>query len=155
LRAIIGSVYAAHTQYEADCLNWQSVIADGHELLSKADLLQFKALCDNNCFLCGGVNHLYKEWTQVVKAKPRYINIMSGLIIDKDKQAWNNDEDHFDGYSGDNCRQAFFLAHHQMLAYHHWLLFCPEEAALFCKFVVSKSVSLFLIMMKMFHQEFT
>ncbi len=80
---------------------------------------------------------------------------MSGLIIDKDKQAWNNDEDHFDGYSGDNCRQAFFLAHHQMLAYHHWLLFCPEEAALFCKFVVSKSVSLFLIMMKMFHQEFT
>ncbi len=37
LRAIVGSVYAAHKQYEADCLNWQSIIKDGHELLSKAD----------------------------------------------------------------------------------------------------------------------
>jgi hypothetical protein len=78
--AIIGIVFAAETQYEADCLNWQSVIADGHELLSKADLLQFKALCDNNYFLCKGEYHLYKEWAQVIKARPRYINIMSCLI---------------------------------------------------------------------------
>ncbi len=35
LRAIIGSIYAAHTQYEADYLNRQSVIADGQKLLSK------------------------------------------------------------------------------------------------------------------------
>jgi hypothetical protein len=151
LRAIIGSVYAPHTQYEADCLDWQSIIADGHELLSKADLGQFKALGDNNYFFCRGEYHLYEEWAQVIKAKPRYINIMSGLIIGKNKQAWSDDEDHFDNYSDNGCRQVFFLAH-QVLTYHCWLSFCPEEAALFCKFKVSKSVHLFLIMMKISNQ---
>ncbi len=65
------SVYAAHTQYEADCLNWQSVITDGHELLSKADFGKFKVFCDNNYFLCRGEYYLYKEWAEVIKAKLR------------------------------------------------------------------------------------
>ncbi len=104
MRTIIGSVDTAHTQYEADCLNWQSVIADGHELLSKADYLQFKELCDNNYFLCEGEYDQYKEWTQVIEARPRYINIMSGLITDKDEQAWNDDENQFDDYSDNNRR---------------------------------------------------
>ena len=34
---IIGSVDTAHTKYEADCLDQQSVIDDGHESLCKAD----------------------------------------------------------------------------------------------------------------------
>jgi hypothetical protein len=86
LRAIIGSD-AAHTQYKADCFNWQSVIADGHKILDKADLGQLQALCDNNNFLCRGEYHFYKEWAEVMKAKLRYINIMSGLTIDEKEQA--------------------------------------------------------------------
>jgi hypothetical protein len=27
---------------------------------------------------------IYEEWTQVIEARPRYINIMSGLIPDED-----------------------------------------------------------------------
>ncbi len=87
LWAIIGSVDAAHTQYEADCLNWQSIINDDHEFLSKANILQFKELCDNNYFLCKDEYDLYKEWTQVIETRSRYINIMSGLITDEDEQA--------------------------------------------------------------------
>jgi hypothetical protein len=34
----------------------------------------------------------------------------------------------------------FFLAHHQMSSYHQWLSYCPEEAALFQNFEVSKPV---------------
>ncbi len=52
-------------------------------------------------------------------------------------------------------RKAFFLAHHQMLAYHQWLSFCPEEAALFCNFKLSKSVCLASIIMKMSLKEFS
>jgi hypothetical protein len=48
LRAIIGSVDTAHTKYEADCLDWHSLIDDGHELLCQADMLQFKEFCNNN-----------------------------------------------------------------------------------------------------------
>jgi hypothetical protein len=34
--------------------DWQSVINDGNELLCKADMLQFKELCDNNYMLLRG-----------------------------------------------------------------------------------------------------
>jgi hypothetical protein len=146
-------VDATHSQYEADCLNWQSVIDDGHELLSKADLLQFKELCDDNYFLCEDEYNLYKEWTQVIEARPRYINIMSGLITDKDERAWNDDKNQFDDYSDNDCRQVFFLAHHQMMAYHQGLFFCPEETVLCHNFEVSKSVCLASIIMKMSHKE--
>jgi hypothetical protein len=80
---------------------------------------------------------------------------MSGLITDKDEQAWNDDKNQFDNYSDNDCRQAFFLAFHQMLAYHQWLSFCQEETALFCNFEVRKSVCLALIIMKMSHKEFS
>jgi hypothetical protein len=140
LRTIIGSVDNAHTKYEADCLDWQSVIDDGNELLRKADMLQFKELCNNNYMLCKDEYHLYKEWTQVTEARPRYISIMYSRITDKDKQAWNEDENQFNDSSDNNRRQAFFLAHHQMLAYHQWLSYRPDEAALFQNFEVSKPV---------------
>jgi hypothetical protein len=87
LRAIIGSVDTAHTKYEADCLDWQSVINDSHELLCKADMLQFKELCIKNYLLCKDEYDLYKEWTQVIEARPRYINIKYGQITDKDERA--------------------------------------------------------------------
>jgi hypothetical protein len=35
---------------------------------------------------------------------------------------------------------AFFLTYQQMLAYHQWLSYCPDEAALFQNFEVSKPV---------------
>jgi hypothetical protein len=92
LWAIIGSVNTAHTKYEADSLDWQSIINDGNELLCKADMLQFKDLCNNNYMLCKDEYDLYQEWTQVIEARPRYINIMYGQITDKDEGAWNNDK---------------------------------------------------------------
>jgi hypothetical protein len=92
MQTIIGSVDTAHTKYEADCLDWQSVIDDRNELLCKADMLQFKELCDNNYMLCEDEYDLYKELTHVIEARPRYINIMYGQITDKDERAWNNDE---------------------------------------------------------------
>ncbi len=75
LRAIIGSVDSAHTKYEADCLDWRSVIDDCNELLCQADMLQFKELCDNNYLLCKDEYDLYKKRTQVIEARPRHINI--------------------------------------------------------------------------------
>jgi hypothetical protein len=140
LRTIIGCVDNAHTKYEADSLDWQSIIDDGNELLCKADMLQFKELHNNNYMLCKEEYHLYKEWTQVTEARPRYVSIMNGRITDKVKQAWNKDYNQFDDFSDNDRREAFFLAHHQMLAHHQWLSYCPEEATLFWNFKVSKPV---------------
>jgi hypothetical protein len=82
LRAIVGSVYDTHHQYDATCLNWQSVINGGHKLRR---LRQFKALCDNDYVPCRGEYYSYKEWAAVITVKPKYITIMSGLITDKDE----------------------------------------------------------------------
>jgi hypothetical protein len=65
---------------------------------------------------------------------------MYGWITDKDEQAWNDGENQFDDYSDNSRRQAFFLAHHQMLAYHQWLFYRPDDATLFQNFKVSKPV---------------
>jgi hypothetical protein len=65
---------------------------------------------------------------------------MYSWIDEEDKEVWNNDENQFDDSSDNNRRQVFFLAHHQMLAYHQWLSYRPEEAALFQNFEVSKPV---------------
>ncbi len=75
----------AHTIYEADCQDWKSVIDDDDEFVCKADMMQFKGLCNNNYMLCKDEYDLYKEWTQVIEARPRYKNIMYGRINDKDK----------------------------------------------------------------------
>ncbi len=116
---------------------------------------QTKEFCNNNYLLCENEYDLYKEWTQVIEARPRYINIMYGWITDKDEREWNDEENKFDEYSDNNRRQAFFLSHHQMLAYHQWLSYRPEEAALFKNFVVSKPVCTALIDMNMSLIEFS
>jgi hypothetical protein len=92
LWTIIESVDTAHTKYEADCLDWQFVIDDGNELLCKVDMMHFKKLCDNNYMLCKDEYDLYKEWTHVTEARPRYINIMYSWISDEEEQVWKDDE---------------------------------------------------------------
>jgi hypothetical protein len=104
---------------------------------------KFKALCDNDNFPCRGEYYLHKKWAAVIMMKPKYINIMSGLITDEDERARDNKENHFDDGS-DNNWQAFFLAHHQLLVYHWGLSFHPQEAALFQQFEICKLEHLFL-----------
>jgi hypothetical protein len=43
----------------------------------------------------------------------------------------------------------FFLSHHQMMVYHQWLSYCPEEATLFQSFELSKTVCTASINMRM------
>ena len=51
-----------------------------------------QGICNNNYLLYGDEYDQYEEWTQVIEARPRYINIMYGRITDKDEQALNNDK---------------------------------------------------------------
>jgi hypothetical protein len=85
-------------------------------------------LCDNDYVPFKGEYYLNKKWAAMITAKPKYIAIISRLITDKDGEDKGN---HFDNGLDDDCRQACFLAHHQLLVYHCWLSFHPQEAALF------------------------
>jgi hypothetical protein len=46
---------------------------------------QFKALCDDDYPLCRDEYHLYNEWEEVTRARPRYISIMDGLVMEEDE----------------------------------------------------------------------
>ncbi len=49
-----------------------------------------------------------------------------------------NDEENFYGEGPYEERvHGFFLAYHQVVAYHHWLSFCPAVLEHFCEFEVS------------------
>jgi hypothetical protein len=71
LREIVGCGIAAHHQFKVACHNWRSVAEAGRRLLSRADMRQFKALYDDDYLLCRDEYHLYEEWEEVTRAKPR------------------------------------------------------------------------------------
>ncbi len=103
---------------------------------------QFKALCDNCYYICRDEYHLYKEWDELTRARPRYVSIMDGLITENDEKEMNNKENHYNNRADEERSQAYFLAYHQLMVYHCWLLFCLEEAALFWRLKVSCFVCL-------------
>jgi hypothetical protein len=67
---------------------------------------------------------------------------MSGLVTEEDKQEMNDEENPYNKGADKDCSQAFFLVYHQLMAYHHWLLFCLDETALFQRWEVSQFVFL-------------
>ncbi len=103
---------------------------------------QFKALCDNDYYLCRDEYHLYKEREELTRARPRYISIMDGLITEDNKREMHNKENPYNIGADECCSQAFFLLYHQLMAYLCWLSFRPKEAALFWRFEESHFVYL-------------
>ncbi len=85
LRAIVGYLITAHHQFEVACHNWWSLAETGRKLLSRRDMRQFKALCGDDYPLCRDEYHLYKEWEEITRAKPRYISIMDGLVTEDEE----------------------------------------------------------------------
>ncbi len=51
----------------------------------------------------------------------------------------NDEENFYDEGPYEERIRGFFLAYHQVVAYHHWLLFCPADLERFCKSEVSLS----------------
>jgi hypothetical protein len=89
-----------------------------------------------------GMSIIYEEWEELTRARPRYISIMDGLIMEDNEREMNDKENPYDNKVDKDRSQAFFLAYHQLMAYHCCLLFCLEVAALFWRFEVSHFVCL-------------
>jgi hypothetical protein len=108
LWAIIRCVDAAHHQFEVACHNWRSIAETGRQLLSVRDMRQFKALSDNGYYLCRDGYHLYRKWEKLTRARPRYIMIMDGLMMEDEEQEMNAKENPYNDGVEKDCCQAFF-----------------------------------------------
>ncbi len=81
---------------------------------------------------------IFKDWLDINRSQDGYICIRDGLVSEGEIQEEMNDEENFcdEGpYQARVC--GFFLAYHQVVAYHWWLLFRPMELEHYCKFKVS------------------
>ncbi len=80
---------------------------------------------------------IFEDWSDIDKSQDKYIRIRDGLVSEDEVQEMNNKEKFYDEGPYEECVRGFFLAYHQVVAYHRWLLFCPAELEHFCEFEVS------------------
>jgi hypothetical protein len=71
-------------------LKWPAII--GGALLKLAASCWAEGMCDNVYYFCMDEDHLYKEWEEFARARPKYISIMDGMITEDDKQEMNKKE---------------------------------------------------------------
>jgi hypothetical protein len=133
---IISCVQAAHEKYQWNPPDWQDVIMRGWRLLTKRDMRKFKNLCKDG-LLGPGDYGIFEDWSAINKSQEKYIRIKDELISEGEVQDMNGEENFYDEgpYEGRIC--GFFLAYHQVVAYHRWLLFHPADLEHFREFEVS------------------
>ncbi len=108
----------------------------GWRLLTKRDMRKFKNLCKDG-LLGPGDYGIFEDWSAINKSQEKYIRIKDELISEGEVQDMNGEENFYDEgpYEGRIC--GFFLAYHQVVAYHRWLLFHPADLEHFREFEVS------------------
>ncbi len=133
---IISCVQAAHEKYESNPLDWQQVIERGWCLLTKQDTRKFKNLCKDGLLGTGDYG-IFEKWSAIDKLQEKYIRIKDGLVSEGEVQEMNDEENFHDKGPYEECVRGFFLAYHQVVAYHCWLSFFPVELERLRKFEVS------------------
>jgi hypothetical protein len=133
---IISYIQAAHEKYESKPLDWQQVIERGWCLLTKRDMRKFKNLCEDG-LLGPGDYGIFEDWSAITKLQDKYIRIKDGLVSEGEVQEMKDEENFYDEGPYKEHVRGFFLAYHQVVAYHRWLSFRPAELERFCEFEVS------------------
>jgi hypothetical protein len=132
---IISCVQAAHEKYQSNPPDWQDVIVRGWRLLTNRDMRKFKTLCEDG-LLGPGDYGIFEDWSAINKSQEKYIRIKDGLISEGEVQDMN-DENFYDEGPYEESVRGFFLAYHQVVAYHCWLSFRPADLERFREFEVS------------------
>ncbi len=133
---IISCVQAAHEKYQSNPSDWQGVIVRGSRLLTKWDMHRLKKLCEGGHLIIEDYR-IYEDWSAINKSQEKYIRIKDGLISEGEVQEMNDEENFYDEGPYEECVRGFFLAYHQVAAYHRWLSFRPADLERFCEFEVS------------------
>jgi hypothetical protein len=108
----------------------------GWRLLTKWDMRKFKNLCKDG-LLGPGDYGIFEYWSAINKSQEKYIRIKDGLISEGKVQAMNDEENFYNEGPYEGRVRGFFLAYHQVVAYHRWLSFHPADLEHLCEFEVS------------------
>ncbi len=104
---------------------------------------RFEEMCKDGLLGTGDYG-LFEDWLAIDRSRDGYICIRDGLVLEGEVQEMD-DKENF--YNEGPCKArvcGFFLAYHQVLAYHWWLSFCPTDLEHYCKFKVSLKRVMFI-----------
>jgi hypothetical protein len=134
--AVISCICAAHMKYESNLIDWQRVVEISYRLFTRRDMVRFQEMCEDG-LLGAGDYGIFKDWSDIVRLQDGYIRIRDGLVLEGEIQEMNDEEKFYNKgpYQAHVC--GFFLAYHQVVAYHWWLLFRPTELERYLEFKVS------------------
>jgi hypothetical protein len=134
--AVISCICAAHRKYESNLLDWQWVVEISYHLFMRRDMVRFQEMCKDG-LLGPGDYGICEDWLDIDRLQDGYIRNRDGLVLESEVQEMNGKENFYDKgpYQARVC--GFFLAYHQVVAYHWWLLFHLTELKRYCKFKVS------------------
>jgi hypothetical protein len=141
--AVISCICATHTKYESNPVDWQRVIEIGWCLLTKQDMERFEEMCKDG-LLGPGDYGLFEDCLDINRSRDGYIRIRNGLILVGEIQEMNDEENFYNDGPYQTCVRGFFLAYHQVVAYHWWLSFRPTDLERYCKFEVSLERVMFI-----------
>jgi hypothetical protein len=133
----------AHTKYDSNLLDWQWVVEIGWRPLTRQDIERFQEMCKDGLFGSGDYG-LFEDWSTIDRSRDGYICIRDGLVLEGEVHEMNNEENLYDKEQHKARVCGFFLAYHQVLAYHRWLLFHLTDLECYRKFKVSLGQVMFI-----------
>ena len=116
--------------HEADPHVWYGVRESGLELLTEDELIRYKRLVPED-------EDLQREWDAAVDNPPKCVGLLIGQKDDDEQRAEIDEENYYDPFEGEQDKQNYFLAYHQMKAHLRYLSTRPAEAEVYCRFQVS------------------
>jgi hypothetical protein len=134
--ATISCIHVAHTKYESNPLDWQRVVEIGYRLFMRQDMERFQEMYEDG-LLGQGDYGIFEDCLAIDRLRDGYIRIRDGLVLVGEIQEMNDEENCYNKgpYQARDC--GFFLAYHQVVAYHWWLLFHLMELERYLEFKVS------------------
>ncbi len=87
---------------------------------------RFEEMCKDGLLGLGDYV-IFEDWLAIDRSRDGYICIRDGLVLEGEVQEMNDEENLYDKELYKARVHAFFLAYHQMRAYHLWLLFRPTD----------------------------
>jgi hypothetical protein len=115
----------------------------------KQDMGRFKEMCEEG-LLGPGDYGLFEDWSAIDGLREAYISIRDGLVLEREIQVMNDEENFYNDGSYQARVCGFFLAYHQVVAYHWWLLFHPTDLERYPEFEVSLEQVMFIALLLVF-----
>jgi hypothetical protein len=131
--AVISCIHAAHMKYELNPPDWQRVVEIGYRLFTRQDMERIQEMCEDGLLGLGDYG-IFEDWLAIDGLRDGYIRIRDGLVSEGEIQEMNNKENFYDEGPYQARVRGFFLAYHQVLAYHWWLSFRLTDLEHYCKF---------------------